>query len=299
MNEFIKMGIDKKTIEVLIEDGIETPTDIQRKMIPSILEGKDAIVRARTGTGKTFGFLLPAVERLKSVENRVNVLVMTPTRELAIQITNEVMRLLPREEQAVAVYGGQAIQIQIDRLKEATIAVGTPGRLLDHLRRGTIDLSSVSLTILDEADQMLHIGFLPEVMELMSVLPENRQTVLCSATMPEPIKELSNKFLKTPEECYDDSVLKVPDIKQTVFVTKAREKLGTLLMILHQFRPYKAVLFFRTKRRVDRLAESLREKDYKCGIFHGNLSQAKREQVVEEFRNDEISYCDGYCGKRS
>ncbi|WP_377887260.1 DEAD/DEAH box helicase [Alkalihalobacillus sp. R86527] len=289
MNGFIEFGLRKEMIEQLAGDGIETPTTIQEKMIPPLLEGKDLLVRGRTGTGKTFGFLLPAVEMLNDGENRVKILVITPTRELAIQITEEVRKLLPSEEKAVAIYGGQDIHIQIARLKVATIAVGTPGRLLDHVRRGTIDLDSVSISILDEADQMLHTGFLPEVSDLMEVLPEDRQAVLCSATMPAPIKELSNRFLADPVECYDDSAV-IPEIKQTVFVTKARLKQDTLVTILHQFRPYKAILFCRTKRRVARLAEALSLKGIQCGIFHGNLSQAKREQVVEQFRNDDFQF---------
>lgn len=288
MNGFNEIGLSKELIEQVAEYGIDTPTTIQEKMIPPLLEGKDLLVRGRTGTGKTFGFLLPAVEMLKDDENRVKILVITPTRELALQITEEVRRLLPSEEKAVAIYGGQDIQIQIDRLKEATVAVGTPGRLLDHVRRETIDLHSVSMSILDEADQMLHIGFLPEVSELMDVLPKDRQAVLCSATMPGPIKELSSRFLTDPVECYDDAAITIPNIKQTVFMTKARLKQETLITVLHQFRPYKAILFCRTKRRVDRLAEALTVKGYECGIFHGNLSQAKREQVVAQFRNDDV-----------
>lgn len=290
MNNFQELGINQETIKRLSIDGIDTPTIIQKKMIPTILEGKDVIARARTGTGKTLGFLLPAVERLKNDVNRVKILVITPTRELALQITEEVRKLIPSKELAVAVYGGQDINVQIEGLKSAAIMIGTPGRLLDHLRRGTIDLKSVTLCTIDEGDQLLHIGFLPDVAVLLEAMPQARQTILCSATMPEPVKHLSKKFLTEPVECSEDSSVIIPDIKQTFIMTKGRLKQETLFKFLHQFRPYKAILFCRTKRRVDRLAEALKLKGYESGIFHGNLSQAKREQVVEDFRQGDIRF---------
>ncbi|GIP35788.1 DEAD/DEAH box helicase [Paenibacillus sp. J2TS4] len=292
MSGFEGLGISAKWSAVLKTYGIGQPTPIQEQAIPLLLAGKDTIARAQTGSGKTIAFLLPILERIDPNVDGVQALIMTPTRELALQITNEVNKLLITQEQSqvLCVYGGQDVERQLKKLQGGiSIIVATPGRLLDHMRRGTVRLSTVSMFVLDEADQMLHIGFLNEVEEIIEQLPYKRQTMLFSATMPESVRRLASRYMREPVTVQaEERQMPVKEIRQSVVETTDRGKLAALRQLIDQYRPYLAILFCRTKRRVSKLNAELQEAGYDSDELHGDLSQAKREQVMERFREARI-----------
>ncbi|MGF9906619.1 DEAD/DEAH box helicase [Brevibacillus porteri] len=292
--DFWRLGIHKELIEALQANGITEPTPIQEKAIPVVLEGKDVIAQAQTGTGKTLAFVLPILEKTDPQATHVQALILTPTRELALQITAEVKKLTEKLEdiQVLAVYGGQDVNQQLRKLKgKIHVVIATPGRLLDHLRRGTIDLSQVSMFVLDEADQMLHMGFLPEVEDIMANTPFEKQTLLFSATMSEQVQSLAKRFMQKPENIkVQGKRITLDDIRQIAVETTDRAKQATLCSLLDEQRPFLAVIFCRTKRRASKLNAELQGLDYMSDELHGDLSQAKREDVMKRFREARIQY---------
>ncbi|MBM7570622.1 ATP-dependent RNA helicase DeaD [Aquibacillus albus] len=294
MATFSSLGMEERLVNVLKNNGINEPTPIQEKAIPSVLQKKDVIAQAQTGTGKTLAFLLPILSKINPDKQAIQALIVSPTRELALQITAELNKLTEAlgNLNALAVYGGQDIQGQLKKLeKQAQVVVATPGRLLDHMRRETIDLSSISMFVLDEADQMLHMGFLPEVETIIEALPENRQTMLFSATMPKEVRQLAKNYMNDPEDIrVKAKQVTVEDIKQMVIETTDREKQEKLMRVLDQFRPFLAIIFCRTKRRTMKLNTALQQNGYLSDELHGDLSQSKREKVMQRFRDMKIQY---------
>lgn len=294
MEEFNNLGISPLIADILRQQGIEQPTSIQDKAIPEIMAGKDVIAKAQTGTGKTLAFLLPILENLNSDADHIQALIVTPTRELALQITAEVQKFADRMEDVyvLAVYGGQDVEQQLKKLKRnISIVVATPGRLLDHVRRKTIDLSRVKTLVLDEADQMLHIGFLPEVEDIMGNLPEERQTLLFSATMPEQVQYLAKRFMTEPlTVSVKTEQVTVKQIRQLVIETTDRAKQATLMKVMQEEQPFLAMIFCRTKRRVSKLNDALKEAGFNSEELHGDISQAKRERVMKNFREARLQY---------
>lgn len=292
--DFTAVGIRKELLEALKENGITEPTPIQEKTIPVALTGRDVISQAQTGTGKTLAFVLPILEQADPEAAHVQSLILTPTRELALQITAEVQKLTAKldEIHVLAVYGGQDAERQMRKLAgKKQIVIATPGRLLDHMRRGTIDLSTVSTLVLDEADQMLHMGFLPEVEEIIGKTPWDRQTMLFSATMPDQVRSLANRFMRQPEDIrVQGKRITLDDIKQIVVETTDRAKQSTLRSLIDEHRPFLAVIFCRTKRRASTLNAALQGFDYMSDELHGDLSQAKREAVMKRFRESRIQF---------
>ncbi|MED1799723.1 DEAD/DEAH box helicase [Brevibacillus porteri] len=292
--DFWRLGIHKELIDALQANGINEPTPIQEKAIPVVLEGKDVIAQAQTGTGKTLAFVLPILEKADPQATHVQALILTPTRELALQITAEVKKLTEKLEdiQVLAVYGGQDVNQQLRKLKgKIHVVIATPGRLLDHLRRGTIDLSQVSMFVLDEADQMLHMGFLPEVEDIMANTPFEKQTLLFSATMSEQVQTLAKRFMQKPENIkVQGKRITLEDIRQIAVETTDRAKQATLRSLLDEVRPFLAVIFCRTKRRASTLNAALQGLGYMSDELHGDLSQAKREDVMKRFRESRIQY---------
>lgn len=288
LTDFIKLGIRPTISKTLQVYGIFSPTPIQEQTIPILLEGKDVMAQAQTGTGKTLAFILPILERVDPKNTSIQALIVTPTRELALQITEEVKKLVEVLDgvHVLTVYGGQDVEQQMRKLKDSIqIVVATPGRLLDHVRRETIQLSDVSMLVLDEADQMLHMGFLPEVEEVIQATSPQRQTMLFSATLPQAIRDLAIQYLKNPKDIRVKSPRVIlEDIKQYVVETTDRAKQETLCRLIDLYRPYLAVIFCRTKRRANKLNEALMAKGYRSEEFHGDLSQAKREEVMGRFR---------------
>jgi ATP-dependent RNA helicase DeaD len=292
LQDFESLGVSKTQQEALQSHGITIPTPVQVKAIPSLLEGKDVIAQAQTGTGKTISFILPILERVNTKKQEIQSLIITPTRELALQITNEFKKLKPEHTNVLAVYGGQDVDRQMKSLKGGVhIVVGTPGRLLDHIRRGTINLGTVSMLVLDEADQMLHIGFIGEVEAIIHEISQQRQTMLFSATLSQDVIKLAHKYMINPLTIKINEENKtVKEIKQMVYETTDRAKLATLSKLLQQHNPFLAVIFCRTKRRVTKLYEGLKAQGINCDELHGDLSQAKRERVLKRFRDVEIQY---------
>jgi ATP-dependent RNA helicase DeaD len=286
------MGISETIVKKLTENGVVIPTPIQEQAIPFVMNGEDIIAQAQTGTGKTFAFILPILEKVDLTATHVQALIVTPTRELALQITDEVEKLIKDNDEinALAVYGGQDVEKQLRKLKKnVQIVVGTPGRLLDHIRRETIDLSSLSTLVLDEADQMLHIGFIDEVEVIIKATPATRQTLLFSATIPPEIQKLARKHMRHPKYIQVEKTQgPAESVKQIAIHTIDRAKQATLIDLIETHRPFLAVIFCRTKRRVSKLYEALRAHGFKCDELHGDLSQAKREQVMKRFRDAEV-----------
>ncbi|MFB7140378.1 DEAD/DEAH box helicase, partial [Gottfriedia sp. NPDC056225] len=292
MNKFSSLGLSEELTEYLTELGITEPTPIQEKAIPIVFEGKDLIGQAQTGTGKTFAFLFPILERINLELPHTQALVVAPTRELALQITAEAKRIVSEDFGVLAVYGGQDVEQQARKLKSgAHLIIATPGRLLDHLRRGTIKLDKVDFLVLDEADQMLHIGFLHEVEDIINQTPVSRQTLLFSATMPDQIQSLAKRYMKKPE------VIKVKakritldEIEQLIIETTDRGKYNALLSQIKETKPFLAIIFCRTKRRANKLNEQLKGKGLLSEELHGDLTQGKREKVMKMFREAKIQY---------
>jgi len=287
LTDFKSLGINDNAINLLRNRGIIEPSPIQKMVIPSILEGKDVIAQAQTGTGKTYAFALPIVQKLKKDADYIQALIVSPTRELAIQIAAEIEKVKPDYAEVLTAYGGQDVEKQLHRMKDnISIVVATPGRLIDYMKRGHIKLDRLKVLVLDEADQMLHIGFLEEVKYIMRKSAANRQTLMFSATISDNIKMLAKKYMKeaeyiTAEKKQGPAVT----VKQFSMHSTDRAKQGTLMSLITSFNPYMAVVFCRTKRRVSKLYEVLRNNGFECRELHGDLSQAKREQVMKDFRN--------------
>lgn len=292
MSDFLSLGISNTLVELLRTGGIVQPTPIQEKTIPAVMAGRDVIAQAQTGTGKTFTFVLPILEKINPENEHVQALIVTPTRELALQITKEIENFTKHLEniRVLAVYGGQDVEKQLHKLrKNVQIVVGTPGRLLDHIRRETVQLSKVSFLVLDEADQMLHIGFLNEVEEIINETPKSRQTMLFSATIPETIRKLARKHMSHPQNIQvEQKQTPALTVKQQAIFTTDRAKQALLMELIQIHRPFLAVIFCRTKRRVSKLFEVLKANGFDCDELHGDLSQSKRERVMEKFRNAEF-----------
>ncbi|MFF2090373.1 DEAD/DEAH box helicase [Paenibacillus sp. NPDC058174] len=286
--EFTTMGIIPELTDKLHHEGITTPTPVQQKAIPVLLAGQDVIAQAQTGTGKTIAFALPILQRIDVTKEQVQALILTPTRELAIQITSELKKLAPVVgAKVLAAYGGQDVVAQIRKLNNAPhIVVATPGRLIDHMKRETISLGKLRMLVLDEADQMLHMGFLSEVEGIIDQTPRARQTMLFSATMPDAIKRLAENYMKTPVDIRIKSAnVTLDSIKQLVVETTDRGRQDALIHLIQQHRPYLAVVFCRTKVRAKKLNEALQDHGFASDELHGDLTQAKREQVMKRFRD--------------
>lgn len=288
MLEFLNLGIKEEILRPLKDEGISRPTPVQAKSIPVALQGKDLIAQAQTGTGKTFAFVLPILEKIKQDQNTVQALILVPTRELALQITEETKKLArPRDINVLAVYGGQDVNRQIHKLKGGMhIVIATPGRLLDHLRRGTIHLRDVDFLVLDEADQMLTMGFLDEVEYIIKKTPPTRQMMLYSATIPRGIRALTNRYMKKPVEIRIESDTSTLDeIKQIVIETTDRNKQEALIHTIKEQKPFLSIAFCRTKRRAKALNTALIEQGFLSDELHGDMTQAKRERVMQTFRD--------------
>ncbi|MBE6023767.1 MAG: DEAD/DEAH box helicase [Cellulosilyticum sp.] len=290
---FKSLGIKPDMVQTLKKMGIVEPTPIQVQSIPLILNNKDLIARAQTGTGKTLAFLLPILEKINPNQNQVQALILTPTRELALQITEIAKALAPVYSLGVLpVYGGQDTEAQIKKLNRGVhIVVATPGRLLDHMGRGTINLSQTKLFVLDEADQMLLMGFKNEVEMITNALPKKRQTICVSATLDAGVKKMAYRYTKSPASVSIEHTKPTLDtIRQEVVETTDRRKQASLFKVLDEDNPYMAIIFCRTKRRVEDLYSAMHEKGYNCIRLHSDILQSKRERMMKNFRSGDVQY---------
>jgi len=291
LKTFAEFGLETKVLQAITELGFEESTPIQSKSIPIALTGSDLIGQAQTGTGKTAAFGIPLINKIPTSEDRIVALIMTPTRELAIQVSEEIGKLTRYKGlRSLPIYGGQEIGRQIRALKKKPqIIIGTPGRLLDHINRKTIRLDDVQTVVLDEADEMLDMGFMEDITSILSLVPENRQTMLFSATMPPNIQRLAQQFLRNPEHVsVIPKQVSAPLIDQAYIEVHERQKFEALSRLLDMESPELAIIFGRTKRRVDELSEALQKRGYSADGLHGDLSQNQRDAVMRKFRDGSI-----------
>jgi len=289
--DFKDLQLSSPLLRSIAEMGFEETTKIQERAIPMALEGKDIIGQAQTGTGKTAAFGIPMIEKISRDEEHIQALVLTPTRELAVQVAEELNRIGQfKGIIALPIYGGQDIERQIRALKKRPhIIVATPGRLMDHMRRRTVRLQNVNTMILDEADEMLDMGFVDDIETILKEVPEARQTMLFSATMSPQIKMLAFKYMKDPESVMPTrSEMTVPLTEQYYIEVSERIKFDIMCRLLDMHSPELAIIFGRTKRRVDELSEALHKRGYMSEGIHGDLTQAKRDSVMRQFREGTI-----------
>jgi len=283
--------MDQNLIDSVEKMGFEEATPIQEETIPLALEGKDVIGQAQTGTGKTAAYGLPMLNDIDINDKNVQGLVIAPTRELAIQIQDELFQLGKfKKARIVTVYGGANIGQQIKQIKKgAQIVVGTPGRMLDHISRKTLKLNQIKTLVLDEADEMLNMGFIEDIEKIISSVPEQRQTLLFSATMPKPIQKIAERFMKSPEVVKIKTKTVSAD-SVTQYYTKAKdfEKFDIMCRLLDVQAPKSALVFARTKKRVDEVAKGLEIRGYNSEGIHGDLSQRARISVLNNFKKGNV-----------
>lgn len=287
---FHDLNIDQDLIESLTRNNITEPFPIQKLTIPFALQGQDLIAQASTGTGKTFAFGLPIIQRIGQPEHRKTLaLIVVPTRELCMQVKTSLLSVCSHRTIGITdIYGGKAYSQQIASLKKgAHIVVGTPGRLLDLAKRGSLDLSSVRYSVLDEADKMLDMGFMPDIEQIFSLLPHKRHTMLFSATMPAPIIKLAQKFLTNHIHVQADSTHETtlnPNIQNLIYQVHPMDKDEIVTRILQAKERNKTVIFVRTKRGAQQLTESIKERGFRVCSVHGGLSQERRERAMNAYR---------------
>lgn len=287
---FNELNLSQELIQAVDELGFTNMTEIQQQSIPMLLEGKDVIGRSNTGTGKTAAFGIPAVESITEAnKNNVNVLILCPTRELAMQAHEEIRKFAKYKKivKAVSVYGGASMEKQIHELKRgANIVIGTPGRVMDHIRRRTLKLNNLRCIILDEADEMLNMGFREDIESILSDVPEERQTVLFSATMPPAILAITEKYQKNPVHIKIKSAQKTVElIEQFYFEVAMGRKTDALKLLLSAYSPASAMVFCNTKKMVDDLTEELIKSGFRASGIHGDMKQSQRTQVMNGFKN--------------
>lgn len=289
---FEDMNISNEICRAVLDMGFEEATPIQSQAIPVILEGKDIIGQSQTGTGKTAAFGIPLLERINTEDRRLQALILCPTRELAIQVSEEFRKLLKYKDniRVLPIYGGQPIDRQIAALRKGTqVVIGTPGRVMDHMRRRTIKAETVQMMVLDEADEMLDMGFREDIETILVKIPEEHQTLLFSATLSPEILDITKRFQKNPEFIkIVRKELTVPNIEQYYFDVKEKTKLDALCRIIDVYDPKLAMVFCNTKKRVDDLVEMLQGRGYFAEGLHGDLKQAQRDKVMQKFRNGTI-----------
>ncbi len=285
--KFNELGLTDALVRKCESLNFTEPTPIQEKAIPVILQGADLIGCAETGTGKTAAFLLPAIQRLTSeIKPGIRILIVAPTRELVSQIEEAYKQLAVKKSSCVSLIGGASMYNQCNALRRgANVIIATPGRLLDHVERGTVNLSNIEMLVLDEADRMLDMGFLPAIRKILVKVPASRQTVLFSATMSSPIKSLANTVMKNPVlvEVNRENVT-AKTINQVVYPVAAASKTALLLNLLETNEFERVIVFTRTKRAAENLAHILTAREMKANRIHANRSQSQRESALRDFR---------------
>ncbi|MGI6309094.1 MAG: DEAD/DEAH box helicase [Dethiobacteria bacterium] len=287
MPTFYEMGLCQSVIQATRNMGFEETTPIQELAIPVAMTGRDIIGHAQTGTGKTAAFGIPLVEKMDSKLENVGGLVIAPTRELAVQVAEEINKIGQfKGVRALPIYGGQDINRQIRALKnKPQIIVGTPGRLMDHMRRKTIRLHQVAMVVLDEADEMLNMGFIKDIETILEEIPEGRQTLLFSATMPKLIQSIARRFMKNPDYIsIKTKEVTVASTEQYYIEVQEKQKFDVLCRLIDIQSPEQVIVFGRTKRRVDELFEALNKRGYSAEGIHGDLNQSKRDSVLCHFK---------------
>lgn len=286
---FDELQLDERILRAVADMGFEEASPIQAQAIPVQVEGRDIIGQAQTGTGKTAAFGIPLLQKVDPKVKKLQAVALCPTRELAIQVADEIRRLAKYMHgvKVVPIYGGQDIVKQIRSLKDGTqVIIGTPGRVMDHMRRKTVKFDTVRTVVMDEADEMLNMGFLEDMETILSQLPEDRQTVMFSATMPSAIMEIARKFQQEPVTVkVVKKELTVPNITQYYYEVKPKTKVEVMCRLLDMYAPKLSVAFCNTKKQVDELVQSLQGRGYFAEGLHGDLKQIQRDRVMNSFRN--------------
>ena len=289
MTIFEEFELKKEIVEALTRINFIRPTEVQEKSIPLALAGRDMVVRSKSGTGKTGAFLIPTIQMLEA-KDILGAVVVVPTRELAIQVFGLVQKLTVNSRiRGVLVYGGTSINTQIDMLRHSpNIVVGTPGRIIDLMKRGEMNVNHTRILVLDEADVMLDMGFIEDIEYIMSAMPRGRQIMLFSATIPERITKLSERYMKKPSflNISKDDELTVTSILHQYAMSKPSSKLEALFTYIGEFKPKKSIIFSDTKRNADYLHNALVSQGYKASVMHGDLKQSQRERSLDEFRRN-------------
>jgi ATP-dependent RNA helicase DeaD len=286
--DFESLNISEDILQAIHDMGFTQPTSIQAETIPLLMQGRDVIGQSQTGTGKTASFGIPAIESLNDSLKAPQVLILCPTRELAMQVSNELEKLTKykRKIRSLALYGGASIEKQIQELRKGPqIVVGTPGRILDHLDRGTLHLEEVKMAILDEADEMLDMGFRDDIEAILSEVPDDRQTVFFSATMPKPIMDMTKKYQHDPAVVkVANKQLTVEAIEQQYVETREDHKSELLERLIDMYEPRLCLVFCNTKKKVDELVGKLQKAGFFAEALHGDMRQAMRTQVMNKFK---------------
>lgn len=290
---FHALNLMPPLLESLGRAGYIEPSPIQAALIPVAMTGRDVVGQAQTGTGKTAAFLIPFMNRWRGGDPaKPQALVLAPTRELAVQVAEEAEKLSPsRHFKTVAIYGGQRFGAQLNKLRHGcTLVVGTPGRVFDHLSRGTISLEKVRFVVLDEADRMLDIGFRPQIERIMRRVPEGRQTLMMSATLPADVMRLRSRYMIDPETVnVSPAVLTVEKIDQKYITVDEERKTELLLKVLEREKPRQCIIFVERKRGADRLYREIKKHHMTAAAIHGDLPQSQRERIMQAFRDEKIT----------
>ncbi len=285
--------LNNQILKALKGLGYEKPTEVQRRVIPLALDKHDLIVRSQTGSGKTAAYGIPVCEMIDWLENKPQVLILTPTRELAVQVKEDITNIgRLKRIKAIALFGKQPFSIQKNELKQKNhVVVGTPGRIFDHIERGTLSLTQIKCLVIDEADEMLNMGFIDQVTSIIRQLREDRMTILCSATFPEAIKDLSAKFMKNAIDIeMKASGIMADRIEHFQYRVEEEEKLSLLVKVTITYNPDSCIVFCQTKDRVDEVFHKLRKLNYPCNKIHGGMEQEDRLGVMKDFKRGKFRY---------
>ena len=291
---FAELGLSEDLLKAIHKLGFEQAAPIQAAAIPLLLAGKDVVGQSQTGSGKTAAFAAPAVEKVDVSRRDTQILILCPTRELAIQVSEEVhkLALFKRGVHALPIYGGQSYDRQLFGLRQgAHIVIGTPGRVMDHMRRGTLQLAAVKLVVLDEVDVMLNMGFRDDIELILQATPKTRQTVFFSATIPRPIQQLIEKYARDPQQVrMEQQALTVPTVEQVYYEVDRRYKMDLLMRLIDLHDLKLGIIFCNTKRMVDDLVDQLNAQGYSADRLHGDMTQMMRDRVMNKFRKSGLEF---------
>src|SRR5215469_11492341 len=291
---FSELGLSAELLKAIDKLGFEKASPIQADSIPPLMQGTDVVGQSQTGSGKTAAFAIPAIEKTDPTVRAVQVLILCPTRELAVQVSEEFHKLaqFKRGISSLPIYGGQSYERQFWGLKQgAQIVIGTPGRVMDHMRRGTLRLETVKLVILDEADVMLNMGFREDIETILKDAPKERQTVFFSATMPRPIRDLIDRYARDPENVkVEQKAMTVPTVEQVYYEVDRRFKIELLTRLIDIHDLKLGIIFCNTKRMVDDLVDHLEAQGYMADRLHGDMTQAMRDRVMNKFRKSGLEF---------
>lgn len=292
-NTFKDYELNDQILKALKCLGYEQPTEVQQRVIPLALDKHDLIVRSQTGSGKTAAYGIPICEKVNWLENKPQVLILTPTRELAVQVKEDIINIgRLKRIKAIAIYGRQPISIQKNELKQKNhVVVGTPGRIFDHIERGSLSLTQIKCLVIDEADEMLNMGFIDQVRAIIKELPEDRMNILCSATFPDAIKDLSAKIMKNPIDIeIKASGIMAAQIEHFQYRVEEEEKPSLLVKVTITHNPDSCIIFCQTKDRVDEVFHKLKRLNYPCNKIHGGMEQEDRLDVMKDFKRNKFRY---------